>query len=142
MLKSLIQQSDFKALSQFVSPNFFSVVSVGECFKVVSRVLLDSRSEAKCDRAREAVRRCVAPLGVNLVENPLKISSALHLRFSELVLQCYFKQIFESPVWLLDFRKERWLSEATGLIWTPSSYFHVPSELFRNAVNRTICLGC
>lgn len=134
MLKALIQGSDFKALSQFVSSNFFSVVSVGECFKIVSKVLLESRSTSKCYEARSTVRKCLASIDIKLLEKTPQQASTLNLSSAEVVLQCYFKQISDSPVWLLDFRKERWSSDESGLTWSPSSYFHRPSELFRHAV--------
>ncbi len=134
MLKALIRNSDFKSLGQFVSPNFFAVVPVGECLKVVSRVFFQAKDSAACIQARQAVQSVMIPLNIEIGDRPPKSMPTLTARAAELVLGAYFKQIFESQTWMLDFRKERWVFQDHKLVWCPGTYFHVPSDGFREAV--------
>jgi hypothetical protein len=134
MLKALIQNSDFKALAQFVSPNFFSVVPVLESFSVLTRVFRQAKNRRESEKARETVRLALSALNIDIQEPASSSEQQLEATVGERILRAYFRQLLVSSVWLLDFRKVAWHAEGSLLVWRPTLYFHEPSNAFREAI--------
>lgn len=130
-----LKETEFKALARFVSPQFFSVISVRETLGVISRMVRSSRDLQLLSQAQKEVAHWVSPVRVQLGVGGEPSGLQVTLRLAEQILEVYFCQILGAQTWLLDFRKERWgLLPSGQLTWAPAAYVHQPSPAFLQAV--------
>jgi hypothetical protein len=147
MLKYLIQNSDFSSLLQLLSPQFMEVISPVELLKIAQNLKSGYHRDSHWNKEISQLSASLPPVWRMTVapESPPRSHERLaHPWETETeaslnrVLQLFFHQILTRPMWVLDFRPQMFLFDASEapaeplslLHWSPAPVRYTPSSEF------------
>ena len=135
MLKYLFGNSDLSALTAFVTPNFFSVLRLGDSARIGARLYANHMDSSAWVAARQSATSWLDGKVRICQDGDSFTPATLGIAEGEALLELFFLQILRGRIWILDFRADRWGYEAEErLAWKPAPYFYEPSPDFRNGV--------
>lgn len=137
MLNTLIKHTRFSDVLELASPELFKVMPVSGLKQAASKLMSNRTSRSKFDKARQERAKAIAESigGIALVDD-LELFGETVAEDGDKLLELYFLQLWDDAPAILDLRRARFGSTASGVAWNPKPYFVEFEPQFKDAMKR------